>query len=157
VALCDAVVDAVNTAYAVAAPGDWPCSFNARRAFAQVADLDDIKAADDPLVLIIPHTDREEGPLDWSGEYEVMCVIYARAGIPGSDAAEAACAKFMALRDILRDSLRRVQLSVTGIRTFQAILSAVNVTDTLPAYGMDSLLQKHCFCGSQVLVFMVNA
>ena len=151
VALCDAAVQAVNAAYA-AAPADFACAFVAERRFAELATLDNLKAADDPLVLFIPHTDSEEGAagVAFEGEYEVLCIIYARAG--AGDAAETRCATLMALRDEIRHVLKSGPLTVTGLATFPAQCVAAEAT---PSFGMDSLVEKHAFCAAQTLTFRV--
>jgi hypothetical protein len=154
IALCDAVVTAVNAAYN-AGGSEWATAFTARRAFAELADLSGLKDGDQPLVLFFPHTDEEEriGPTQFEGEYEVMAVIYARVGAAGSSAAELKCEALMLLRDLIRDSLKGLVLSCEGLSAFQARLNRAEAT---PAYGMDSLIQKHCFCAAQVLTFAVN-
>ena len=151
VALCDAIVTAVNTAYA-ADPTAFACAFVAERRFAELATLDGLKAGDDPLVLFIPHTDSEDGAAGtgFEGDYEVMSIIYARVGV--GDSAEVQCAKLMGLRDEIRHVMRQAPLSVTGLARFPAQFIGSEAT---PSFGMDSLIEKHTFCAAQVLKFYV--
>ncbi len=151
-ALCDAAVAAVNDAYA--SSGDWALPFTARRAFAELADLSSLKDSDQPLVLFFPHTDEEEriGQVEFEGEFEVMAVIYAKAGAPGAAATDVKCEALMRLRDEIRETFKGITLACAGLGSFQARLIKVSA---VPTYGMDSLVQKHCFCSAQVLTFAV--
>lgn len=154
VALADAVAAALNEA-ATAAPADFAVSFTAERRFAEVADMATLKTSDPPLVLVFPTGDMEERlgggtRPSFSGTYEIDLVIYARVGV--GEAAESACEKLMLLRGQFRDFFKGIRLRVEGQKGTWAVLESV---DGSPAYGMDSLTQRHCFVSAQTLSFAV--
>jgi len=151
VALADAVVAALNEAVATFAE-----TFTAVRRFAPITDLATVKAADPPLVYMIPIGDDEDrlGGGDkpsFMGDYQVDCVIYARVG-PGGDAAEARCAALMLLRSQIREFFKPLRLRVVGIKGSYAVLDGV---DGSPAYGQDRLVSEHCFVSAQTLLFRI--
>ena len=148
-ALADAVVGALNGAPA----GTFGQGFTAQRVFATVNDLTALAAGAAPLVQIVPAVDSEErlgggATGSFQGDYAVDVVILARVGV--GDAAETACAALMLLRQQIRESFKRVALTVAGVRTTRAVLSGV---DGDPAFGQRALLEWHCFVSAQTLKF----
>jgi len=156
VALADAVVAALNGATA----GTFTTAFTAARKFAPLIDLKDAPdltktPAVSPLVLILPGSDDEDrqggGPrASFLGDYAVDCVIYGRVGV--GDAAEALCAMLMDLRQQIRSFLGKTLVPVSGIKASAGVVAKV---DGDPAYGLETLVNTHCFVSAQTFTFKV--
>ena len=149
VALADAVVAALSGAPA----GTFGQAFTAQRRFATVTDLTTLAESTAPLVQVVPAVDSEErlgggATGSFQGDYSVDVVIFARVGV--GDAAETACAALMLLRQQIRDSFKRVALTVAGTKTCKAVLSGI---DGDPAFGQRALIEWHCFVSAQTLKF----
>lgn len=157
VALADAIVAALNAAQPEGGPSAFAEAFTAVRRFAPIIDLASVRADDAPLVHIIPIGDDEQrqGGGDkphFMGSYQVDCVIYARAGAAGSEAAETRCEELMLLRGQIRDFFKPLRLRVVGHKGTYAVLDGV---DGSPAYGQDSLITKHCFVSAQTFAWAI--
>jgi len=154
VALADAIVAALTAAQAQPAINPFAEPFTAVRRFAPLADLSELKDSDPPLVYILPLADDEQrqgkAAPAFRGDYEVACIIYARVGPAGSDAAETRVAELMTLRQQIRDLFKNGRLTVAGTTDTLAVLTGIGGN---PAYAENMLIENHCFGSAQSLRF----
>jgi hypothetical protein len=144
IALADAVVAAIQGQ----PEGTFGLAFTAGR---QVVPLVDLKAIGDAVRVDVVGVGLAEdriggGPAAvFSGDYNLDVIVTRRVGA-GTDA-DAKAAALLLLAQQLRDLFKRVVVTVGARR---AILSAI---DADPAYGMATLIEKHCFVGLQSWTF----